>query len=59
MHLTEEQKKIIGLVALKWTNSQIAEEVGFSEASIKRRLKVIYKGLRMDRIDLIVNFKKT
>lgn len=43
MKLTAEQAEIINYVVEGQTNIQIAEEMGFSERSINRRLKKIFK----------------
>lgn len=54
MQLTEEQKQIIRYVKQGLTNIEIAEEMGYSPDTIKKRLWLIYKLLNVkNRIDLI------
>ncbi len=42
MYLTEEQKLIIQKLRTNKKNFEIAQELGYSLASLKRRLKEIY-----------------
>jgi len=52
--LTMEQESIIKLVVQGRTNMQIAEELGYSERSIKRRLRAIYKAYSVDNRQSLV-----
>jgi DNA-binding NarL/FixJ family response regulator len=59
MKLNKEQVKIVQHVLNGRTNVEIAEEMGYSPASIKRKLKVIYKLCRADnRLELVKNVIK-
>ena len=43
MKLTNEQKNIINLVMKGRKNIDIAEEMGYSPATVKKRLSALYK----------------
>jgi len=54
MQLTQEEIKIINLITQGSTNIAIAEEIGYSEAAIKKKLNRIYKKHNVNnRIELI------
>ncbi len=54
MYDNEELETIIKYVVDGKTNIEIAEEMSYSPASIKRRLKAIYKSYRVEnRLELV------
>ena len=56
MYFNKEQKRIIQCVIDGKTNVEIAEEMGYSPASIKRRLKIIYRLCKVEsRLELVKN----
>ena len=60
MHTNNEQKLIIELVKSGLTNIEIAEELGYSPSTIKKKLCVIYRLFnvrgRMALISKILNY---
>jgi len=57
MKLTEEQKSIIELVVQGKTNAQIAEEMGYCERNVKKKLHKIYKTFKVEnRAALITTY---
>ncbi len=60
MYISDEQKNLISLVKGGLTNIEIAEELGYSPNTIKKKLCVIYKLFnvrgRMALISKILNY---
>lgn len=57
MVLTEEETAIAKFVVNGLKNVEIAEMMGYSEATVKKRLTVIYKKMNVfNRLQLITKF---
>lgn len=60
MRFSEAQKSIANLVAQGLTNSEIGEELGYSEDSIKKHLSRMYKKLGVKRrVDFVCKFTES
>lgn len=54
MILSDEENKILELLIKGKTNLEIADEIGYSEASVKKRLTKLYKRFQVtSRIELL------
>jgi DNA-binding NarL/FixJ family response regulator len=52
--MSEEQEKIIKYIHAGMSNMEIAEELGYSESTIKKRITKIYKTFKVtSRLGLI------
>lgn len=52
--ITEEERQIIRFVIQNTTNAQIAEELGYCERSIERKVSAIYKKFKAEnRVTLV------
>lgn len=54
MKLSNTQKNVIKLVVQGLTNAQIAQELSFSEANIKKNLQKIYKSFKVQNRSSLV-----
>lgn len=55
MVLTDEQKMLVKLVSEGLTNIDIAEEMGYSPATVKLRLKALFKLFNVSNRVTLVN----
>ena len=58
--LTDEQQKIVSYIFEGKTNWEIADEMGYSPHTVKKKLKAIYKFYKVEnRIELFLKAMKS